>query len=655
MKGPRKTISLMLVLLMGIASMVGYYGGVAMATDVRYDSSEYLPDGTRFNFWDIETVFTRTYYVDNRHPNASDENDGSEDRPFETINKAASVVRAGERVVIKEGTYHETVRDVNGGTDPTQMVSFEGEGNVIITGAVEWKVEFKPSEHLRQVIPTQGERDLFTLDESRYRATNNAKVYVGEIPASVLTEGHNPFAILNMSPLYFSASAKSVPLLLQKDSLDVFDPDAQLMKRGLLFVDGRRMKQVVRPGELWQQTGVYWVDESGRYIHFRLENDADPNDHTLELAVLEQGFAPNTSGLGYIRLKNLTFEKFSNAFPPPQKGAVSTNAGHHWIIDGVTIKDVNGIGLDMGFLSHYHLFDGIRGHHIVRNSSFINNGISGISALPTRGAYLENMLVENNFFSGNCWHNAEPLWELAAIKNHYTKDSLYRNNIILDTYYGTGIWLDKAIKNTRITNNVIVGVRHSVFGAIQIEATYDENLIDHNFIYDTRYRVTPLGVLTGGHGIYLHEADNTTVYGNIIFKLVGDAVFSPYVSNPRVVGYHDDPKPTTGSGNKIVRNLIGYTKRGLNFPTQANFADENVIGRLADVYLYMRKENRTLSFEQAQQQFGLELNGTKADVFVGFDPESLIATITVNGVERTVDLNDPTQINKFISSMTDDL
>ena len=218
------------------------------------------------------------------------------------------------------------------------------------------------------------------------------------------------------------------------------------------------------------------------------------------------------------------------------------------------------------------------------------------------------MLIENNFFSGNCWHNAEPIWEMAAIKNHYAKDSLYRNNVIVDTYYGAGIWLDKAIKNSRITNNVIVGVRHSVFGGILLEATWDENLIDHNFIYDTGYRVTPLGVLTGGHGVYLNEVDNATIYGNIIFRLVGDAVFSPYTANPRTVGYHlDNPRPTQGAGNKIVRNVVGYTKRAFNFPTQDNFADENVIGRLSNVYLFMRKENRSLSLQQAQKEFGLEL------------------------------------------------
>ena len=53
-----------------------------------------LPDGGEFKTWSDKTVYTKTYYVDQSHPRASDNNDGSEEKPFLTINKAAQVVRA---------------------------------------------------------------------------------------------------------------------------------------------------------------------------------------------------------------------------------------------------------------------------------------------------------------------------------------------------------------------------------------------------------------------------------------------------------------------------------------------------------------------------------------------------------------------------------
>lgn len=47
-----------------------------------------------------------TYYVDQGHPQASDHNAGTEASPWGTINHAATVLRAGDTVLVKEGTYN---------------------------------------------------------------------------------------------------------------------------------------------------------------------------------------------------------------------------------------------------------------------------------------------------------------------------------------------------------------------------------------------------------------------------------------------------------------------------------------------------------------------------------------------------------------------
>jgi hypothetical protein len=46
-----------------------------------------------------------TYYVDQDHPRASDKNSGAEDSPWNTINHAATVLRAGDTVLVNEGIY----------------------------------------------------------------------------------------------------------------------------------------------------------------------------------------------------------------------------------------------------------------------------------------------------------------------------------------------------------------------------------------------------------------------------------------------------------------------------------------------------------------------------------------------------------------------
>ena len=46
-----------------------------------------------------------TYFVDQNHPRASDENSGTAQSPWKTIHHAATVLQAGDTVVVKAGTY----------------------------------------------------------------------------------------------------------------------------------------------------------------------------------------------------------------------------------------------------------------------------------------------------------------------------------------------------------------------------------------------------------------------------------------------------------------------------------------------------------------------------------------------------------------------
>jgi hypothetical protein len=77
----------------------------------------FLPDGSEFQTWEPERFkFSKTYYVDQSHPNASDDNPGTKELPFRTINRAAQVLQPRERVVVGEGVYREWVCPVHGET-----------------------------------------------------------------------------------------------------------------------------------------------------------------------------------------------------------------------------------------------------------------------------------------------------------------------------------------------------------------------------------------------------------------------------------------------------------------------------------------------------------------------------------------------------------
>jgi hypothetical protein len=98
-------------------------------------------------------------------PNASDQNPGTATAPFATIQKAASVVVAGNVVRIRSGTYRETVEPLQSGTAEHPIV-FEADSaaQVIVSGAdpvqgpwslehgeiysCEVELQSEPSEHI---------------------------------------------------------------------------------------------------------------------------------------------------------------------------------------------------------------------------------------------------------------------------------------------------------------------------------------------------------------------------------------------------------------------------------------------------------------------------------------------------------------------------
>jgi hypothetical protein len=77
-----------------------------------------------------------TYEVAQRDPQASDDGDGSKERPWKTISRAAAEVAPGDTVVIRDGTYREQVLFKTSGTEqaPIRFEAAQG-ARVVLTGA----------------------------------------------------------------------------------------------------------------------------------------------------------------------------------------------------------------------------------------------------------------------------------------------------------------------------------------------------------------------------------------------------------------------------------------------------------------------------------------------------------------------------------------
>jgi len=77
---------------------------------------------------------------------ASDENPGTEEKPFRTISHAAGLAQAGDVVLVQEGVYRECVRPHHSGSGPDRRITYkavEG-GRVVIKGSELFSPQWEP-------------------------------------------------------------------------------------------------------------------------------------------------------------------------------------------------------------------------------------------------------------------------------------------------------------------------------------------------------------------------------------------------------------------------------------------------------------------------------------------------------------------------------
>ena len=83
-------------------------------------------------------------YVNATHPQASDQNPGSQALPFKTIGRAAAAAVAnnanqvGTQVLIAAGTYRESIALPKNGRETDAPIVFEAVGEVIVSGSDVW-------------------------------------------------------------------------------------------------------------------------------------------------------------------------------------------------------------------------------------------------------------------------------------------------------------------------------------------------------------------------------------------------------------------------------------------------------------------------------------------------------------------------------------
>jgi hypothetical protein len=236
------------------------------------EHADFLP-----NAW---LTLGKTHHVAQRHPEASDDNPGTPERPYKTISKAAAVADAYDRIVIDEGVYREEVVLHRHGHHycPRSMIVFEA-----LPGTRVW---LKGSDVFNPTWQPLGDG-----------------VFAAELPDRLFASGaYNPYEL--------ACAPRSCPLNYEFDRggynpLDAraFDPPAKVrpaeraddratlpLTLGQIYVDGRPLAQLESLDAVRRTPGSFLVAADGRRIVCHFFDGEAPHGQLVELTVRQRCF-----------------------------------------------------------------------------------------------------------------------------------------------------------------------------------------------------------------------------------------------------------------------------------------------------------------------------------------------------------------------------
>ena len=545
-----------------------------------------LPDGTVFPVWDDRTEYRREYHVAVIDPNAADDNSGTPEQPLRTIGAAAQRLRPGEKAVIHAGVYRECVQPPRGGEPEEQMIAYEAApgDRVVVTATEPWIPDARASSGW--LMPG---------------LADDVTVWMADLPVDVF-RAYNPFLARNAYDHLYCYGQLQDPAWLQR----------ALLRRGDVFVDDQRLRQVFFARDLAGQDGAFWVEEPGTRIHFRLPGDATPG-RELEITAREQTFAPQEDGLGYIRVSGLTLRHAADGLPVPQRGSLSTRRGHHWIIEDCTVDGANGVGMSIGAESWEGAPWPGMGHHIIRRNHVRGCGVCGIAG--ARG--VRWTLLEENCFEHIGHQDLERMYECAGIKFHFAENTLIRNNVFRHLEHAGGIWLDVDNINNRITGNVFADLS-TVTAAIYSELNYEPNLIDHNVVWDIR-----------GLGIHADCNESAIVAHNLVGRTGPGAAISCSLNQAK---RQSSGRTGLCRANQVINNIVIACSQRVAFGRrEENVSDGNLYAVEDDsnsFHIQYPEPGCYQDLASWQRYFGLDTRSLQTCLQADFDPEALQLTIS---------------------------
>ena len=459
----------------------------------------------------------KVWIVDNSDSPAdrTDQQDGTAEAPFRSIQSAAERTEAGDAVLVFGGVYRERIMPPTSGTADRPILYTVAKGEqVAVRGSEIWSPEWEAQK-------------------------DHPDTYHGKLDASWFEGIRNPFLT------GISISGRDQKLVARP-----VDASQEVWPRtlGQVFVDGEPYQEVENLDELHRLPGTWLVDDQGQgiSIHFA-EKGMDPASVSVEVSVRSAVFAPRRRGLKHIHVRGFVFEHCANQGPFPQRGMVSVRSGNSWVIQGNVIRLSKTLGLDIGseFWGVEEMDDTdddqrklmIGGKHQILDNDISDNGLCGVAGWNTSGLVLRGNRVERNNRLGFVAGMDARWWEQGGIKLHQANSAVIEGNLVRDND-AFGIWIDHGYRNARITRNVVI---NNQLAGIFLELGAGPVMVDNNVVAYTR----------GGDGIYCHDAGGVTVANNLCYFNANYGIWMHVVTDRKYKN-----KPVETSDETITSNLL---------------------------------------------------------------------------------------------------
>jgi len=464
-------------------------------------------------------AFGATYYVATSGDNA---NSGTAvGQPFKTIQKAADVMQAGDTVLIRGGTYRESIVPPRGGASESARITYKaypGETPII-----------KGSNQIASWVDQGGNVWKVDLADSYFGSYNP---YTYTLNGDYLTSGQNNHT-------------------------------------GDVFLNDSIYREYFSLSEVQSSARRWYTSHSGStttiYANF---GGANPNSQLAEIQTRAFVFFPSIAGLSYITVDSLTMEQAATNWEAnnnSQTGLIAINGGLAWIIQNCHIYYSKCAGIacrpNTSSLSSIETY----GHHTIRRNCIEKCGEAGICG--HNGAIAS--LIEGNLIQDINSRTQFGGYEGGGIKLHYAIDVTIKDNIIrrISNPPGMtpGIWLDWAGQGTRITGNVIYEAGNDYEGCIYLEGSHGPILIDNNIL-----ATKPVGIY-GERVVFVH---NMIINAGLFFRpgnAYGDRSSQYWVPHTRTSA---GSSAWSLTGDRYYNNIfVGNTQR--NSETVNNYAGGN--------------------------------------------------------------------------------